>query len=150
MSPHRSPVRLSGRCLTGYHDGLHCLQPKKAEPLRPPVTQADDVMDFADAPWILCRECGAPITQPSWRIHMQGSHAHTFFNPHGLMFELLCFSRAPGAEVTGEPSTEFTWFAGYSWQIALCRSCFNHLGWRFATEAASFWGLIQNRLAEPG
>ena len=31
----------------------------------------------------------------------------------------------------GRPSSHESWFPGYSWTIASCRGCLNHLGWRF-------------------
>ena len=31
----------------------------------------------------------------------------------------------------GRPSSHESWFPGYSWTIASCRGCMNHLGWRF-------------------
>ncbi len=128
---------------------LYLLQPGDPKQSRVPGPRTDEDTDRAGAPWILCQACGHPLTRPNWRVDRHGSHAHTFFNPHGLMFEILCFSKAPGCLGVGEPSTEFTWFSGHAWQIAVCQGCMEHLGWRFAGEAASFWGLIRNRLAEP-
>jgi len=31
----------------------------------------------------------------------------------------------------GRPSSHESWFPGYSWTIASCRGCRNHLGWRY-------------------
>lgn len=28
-------------------------------------------------------------------------------------------------------STEFSWFPGYAWQIAVCKECDTHIGWKF-------------------
>lgn len=52
---------------------------------------------------------------------------------------------------TGVPSTEFSWFPGYSWQIILCRLCDMHLGWKFASTKPNmvpkiFYGLAGSNL----
>jgi hypothetical protein len=56
-----------------------------------------------------------------------------------------------------EPTDEFTWFTGYSWTIATCMHCHEHLGWVFwkqqSDEAGSPWeqsflSLIVTRLRE--
>jgi len=99
---------------------------------------------------ILCRRCDHPITRQADLIAVDGSREHTFFNPAGIVFEIRCFSRAPGCRLEGAPSSDFTWFAGYRWQLALCLSCLTHLGWYFSgADAAGFFGLIRNRLYEP-
>jgi hypothetical protein len=76
---------------------------------------------------------------------MQDRHEHAFFNPAGIAFQLRCFQKAPGAMPRGEPTTEFTWFPKFRWQIALCATCRIHLGWLF-TNGSSFFGLISTRL----
>jgi hypothetical protein len=49
---------------------------------------------------------------------------------------------------TGIKTDEFTWFAGYTWQIGVCRKCLSHLGWRFQSMGDYFFGLILDRLTE--
>ncbi len=97
---------------------------------------------------ILCRACGSVVTSRSEKIVMSGSHAHTFFNPAGIIFELGCFRRAPGCRNAGELTSEFTWFAGYLWRFALCSGCRAHLGWFFEGGDNTFYGLILNHLQE--
>ncbi|MGW8194412.1 MAG: cereblon family protein [Desulforhopalus sp.] len=97
---------------------------------------------------IFCRACGMTVTSRDQKISVQGSHSHTFFNPAGIVFELGCFRQAPGCFVAGEPSSEFTWFAGHLWSFALCKSCRSHLGWFFDSGSASFYGLILTNLME--
>lgn len=100
-------------------------------------------------PLILCRECLHPITRGPERIRVAGAHRHTFANPHGLVFEIGCFRRAPGCGQAGPVSDEFSWFAGYTWRVALCAACLIHLGWVFrSTGGESFHGLILERLIE--
>ena len=95
---------------------------------------------------LLCVACGYPVTSESERIEKSGAHAHTFFNPHGLVFEVGCFAAAPGCTAMGETSSEFTWFAGYLWRIGVCRRCGLHLGWRYMSEGGTFHGLILTHL----
>jgi hypothetical protein len=97
---------------------------------------------------IYCRACGSAVTGKDQKIQVSGCHTHTFFNPAGIVFELGCFRDAPGCLVVGAPSSEFTWFAGHLWRVALCRRCRIHLGWLFAMEGNTFHGLILSKLRE--
>jgi hypothetical protein len=74
----------------------------------------------------------------------RGAHRKT--NPAGYTFDIGCFRRAPGASAWGEASAEHPWFAGHTWQIALCAGCGAHLGWAFQAEGSRFHGLILDRL----
>ncbi len=99
--------------------------------------------------YILCRTCRKIITAPSSRISIQGSHQHVFFNPMGIVFEIGCFSSAPGCIQSGTLTYEFTWFDGYAWNISLCSSCYTHLGWYYQSNTgSSFYGLILTQLEE--
>jgi len=96
---------------------------------------------------IVCRHCGQPISDESWRISVNGSHRHTFANPHGHVYEIGCFGSAMGCIGAGPASDEFTWFKGYSWQIVICTGCMTHLGWFFLSSGEHhFFGLILDRL----
>ncbi len=78
---------------------------------------------------------------------MGGAHQHRFLNPLGAAFRIGLFGQAPGCVATGPATLEYTWFAGYAWQVALCGGCHTHLGWRYARAgAAPFYGLIIDRL----
>ena len=97
--------------------------------------------------YILCRQCLQIISSPQEQIAVDGAHRHTFANPHGIVFEIGCFRTVIGCGYVGSASDEFSWFRGFSWQVAVCGMCLNHLGWRFtSTAAASFHGLILDRL----
>lgn len=97
---------------------------------------------------ILCRQCRHTITFPAEETAVNNAHLHTFANPEGIVFEIGCFRNAPGCSYVGPASTEFTWFAGYSWRIAICANCLIHLGWKFlASEGHFFHGLITDRLS---
>ncbi|PIE69076.1 MAG: hypothetical protein CSA21_04040 [Deltaproteobacteria bacterium] len=95
---------------------------------------------------VFCRACSHLLTRESEAVSPQGSHEHTFFNPAGVLYELCCFAKAPGVVTTGLPSTEFSWFAGYSWQIGYCKHCGTHLGWHFSHTGHAFYGLIKKKL----
>ena len=99
---------------------------------------------------ILCRECLFPVTREEERQEMAGVGQHTFANPAGIVFTIGCFNAAPGCVPVGPASDEFTWFPGFTWQVAVCRGCLAHLGWHFAAPSgAGFWGLILDHLIFP-
>jgi hypothetical protein len=98
------------------------------------------------AHWLYCRACGTRITSNDNRITMAGQHEHHCANPHGIHFHIGCFRTAPGCSAVGRSTHEFTWFAGYSWRIAVCGTCHAHLGWRYSGESGYFHGLILGQL----
>ena len=96
---------------------------------------------------LLCRLCLHPITDRVAALARNGSHLHTNSNPAGLVFTIGLFGEAPGCDVVGPPTLDYSWFAGYGWEIASCRKCFFHLGWRFSRHDADlFFGLIVSHL----
>jgi hypothetical protein len=97
--------------------------------------------------WILaCAGCRRPITSAAARIQVGGAHAHSFLNPHGIEFRIGCFGLASGLLRLGDPETFWTWFPGHTWQVELCASCREHLGWEFRSSDHRFHGLILDRL----
>ena len=120
-------------------------------------TQADEggllgepaLKDAADAflqRWLRCRLCREPVTAEDDRAVVEGEHVHRRTNPAGIEFEFGCFLAAAGAQVVGEPTFEFSWFAGCAWNYSLCRGCGTHLGWHFEGRDPAFHGLILDRL----
>ena len=100
--------------------------------------------------YILCRQCHQAITRPDERIAMNGSHRHTFANPHGIVFDIGCFRNVRGCGYAGVATDEFTWFPGYSWRACFCTMCLTHLGWMFISGGGDmFHGLILDKLIEP-
>jgi hypothetical protein len=93
---------------------------------------------------LLCASCGAAIALQSARIDVNGAHAHRFTNPAGVTYDVVCLSQA-ACYLDGEPTIEFTWFAGYAWSYAHCGSCHEHLGWYYQGPS-KFFGLIADRL----
>jgi len=96
---------------------------------------------------ILCRNCRKKITTADCRVEINGNHRHIFNNPEGIIFEIGCFSSADGCVNRGIPTSEFTWFAGFSWRFSLCSGCNLHLGWQYQSgKGKIFYGLILNHL----
>ncbi|HEY9715598.1 MAG TPA: cereblon family protein [Chroococcales cyanobacterium] len=91
---------------------------------------------------VRCKSCGFDITSPSLAVQ---PHEHTFRNPGGYSFHVLCYSEAPGAADIGEPTSEATWFPDYHWTFAICLQCQTHLGWWYSGPDR-FAGLIATRL----
>jgi len=119
----------------------------KTDPISPVQEPREKLEEDAAFDQVVrCRMCGHLITHGIEAFSINGSHEHVFANPHGLVFETVCYKRAMGCVVTGVPSKEFTWFSGYEWQIALCGGCFSHLGWRFISSTSSFFCLISHHL----
>lgn len=110
-----------------------------------------DKEETASAEAVLCRQCLHVITAPAEHRVINGAHAHTFANPEGIVFEIVCYRSAWGCGYVGPASPEFTWFAGYVWRIAVCANCHSHLGWRFsAPDGHFFHGLIGSRVIVKG
>jgi len=97
--------------------------------------------------YLVCKTCENKITTIAHKIEIYGSFQHSFLNPAGHVFEIACFSEAPGCAPTGTSTGEWTWFPDYQWQVALCSCCISHLGWYYtANKKLSFFGLILNQL----
>jgi hypothetical protein len=97
---------------------------------------------------LVCVACGLGITSASARTTRSGCHHHTFSNPDGFVFHIGCFATAPGCRAASAPSSDFTWFPGFAWQVATCGGCGEHLGWLFRSAEETFCGLILDRLVE--
>ena len=99
---------------------------------------------------LVCAQCGALICRHRDRLTIEGRHCWDKVNPAGIHFRILCFAAAPGCIPVGEPVTEFSWFRGYAWSVAICAACSIHLGWLFSSETATegFFGLIEDALRE--
>lgn len=124
-------------------------RPDKTKPIT--VGHPDDETEEETGEAIVCRQCLRTITFPRERSTVNGAHTHTFANPEGIVFEIACYGKADGCGYVGAASSEFTWFPGYVWRIAVCGYCHVHLGWRFsAADSHFFHGLITSRLMVGG
>ena len=123
---------------------------QKSRPGESPVADTAAVAEPApDANhWIVCATCSQPITTAAQRLSVSGRHLHEFMNPDGQRFVVACFSDAFSLLASGEASSVWTWFPGYTWQVALCQACTTHLGWLYRGEAELFYGLIRDRITD--
>ena len=71
----------------------------------------------------MCRTCSRPVARTRDRIAVDGRYRHNLFNPAGILFEVECFTAAPGCRFKGEFTEAFTWFPGYAWRFALYAGC---------------------------
>jgi hypothetical protein len=98
-----------------------------------------------------CSSCGGLITHSDQLLSIEGKSIHSFVNPSGIEFDFRSFSFCAGAIALGEATEEHSWFAGYRWRIALCRTCGLHMGWHYEAVLRSerpreFWGILASNL----
>jgi hypothetical protein len=96
---------------------------------------------------IWCAACAAALCDHDDRVEVSGASTHTFVNPAGIVFEILCVTEAAVHEVSPRQSV-FSWFPGYVWAVCACAACRVHLGWRFTGGGPAFVGLIRERIVE--
>jgi hypothetical protein len=127
---------------------VSCLQRRPSEPSATDRAETSAEIRPGDGRRLACHRCSSPITDDASRIGMGGAHAHHFVNPDGIEFHVGCFAAAGGCAALAAPSTYWTWFPGFSWQVELCAACGEHLGWLFRSADAVFHGLVLTRLVE--
>lgn len=111
---------------------------------------ARDERSGADDDALVCAACEHRITSQDLREERAGSHEHTFVNPGGYVHHIGCFAAASGCVHPGAVETAFSWFPGWSWQIAECGRCRTHLGWLFRCAGEQFHGLLVEKLVPRG
>lgn len=94
-----------------------------------------------------CSRCGTFITHSGAVTRLHGSENHSFVNPAGVLCNFLTFSHCENVLEHEELYVQHSWFAGYGWRFLMCRSCFQHLGWKYDAVKAglnprSFFGLL--------
>lgn len=111
----------------------------KAQPTEAtqPQVQRDDT--------VRCKACEGAVTRERHSLQRE----HTFRNPAGYSFHVLCYAEADGSRAEGHPTSAATWFPGFAWSFALCVGCGEHLGWWYSSPTESFAGLIATRLLRP-
>ncbi len=111
--------------------------------------ESEETEEEWERTFFLCAGCRSRITRQDAGIDVHDQHKHVFINPHGLVFEVGCFSWAINCVGAGPSTWEFTWFPGYMWQITVCLQCLTHLGWIYeAPDGDYFYGFILDRLVE--
>lgn len=101
----------------------------------------------------VCCKCDSYIAQRSDIFLMNADGPQSAYcNPGGFIHETITLYRAKGLKLarTG-PSTDCSWFPGYGWTVANCKTCGIHMGWKFTAvneslRPKSFWGLIRTSL----
>lgn len=100
----------------------------------------------------VCKICKTQISDQKYLFSINNSTPfHTFYNPNHYRYDILTFTQCQSVLDATPPTSEFTWFAGYSWSILICSNCTEHLGWRFENSElspAQFFGMIHERLEE--
>jgi hypothetical protein len=104
--------------------------------------ELDEVTEEKTQKAVRCKNCEHVVTSPELAVQ---PHEHTFRNPGGYSFHVLCYSDAPGAADVGDATTQDSWFPKYAWTFAICAQCQNHLGWWYVGPDR-FAGLIATRL----
>ena len=102
---------------------------------------------------IFCARCATRVSHPDavFRMDPRGPVA-AFANPAGFLRRIVTVRVAESLTFAGDPTTNFTWFPGYAWTVALCATCGGHLGWRYdAVSGATplrFYGLVTEAVHE--
>ncbi|CAJ0583803.1 unnamed protein product, partial [Mesorhabditis spiculigera] len=76
-----------------------------------------------------------------------------FENPDGQKFNVVA-AKTANLHFHGDIHSHATWFPGMSWQICVCQSCKQHMGWYFrpmgdnvgVDDKKSFIGLVVSKL----
>ncbi|XP_062400482.1 protein cereblon [Sardina pilchardus] len=110
-----------------------------------------DIMDRCTS--LCCKQCqDTEITTKSeiFSLSLYGPMA-AYVNPHGYVHETLTVYKTTNLNLIGRPSTLHSWFPGYAWTIAQCRTCGSHMGWKFTAvkkdlSPTRFWGLTRSAL----
>lgn len=96
-----------------------------------------------------CKRCKTRIASYSDIFAMaKGNVNANYCNPAGYIHETLTVNKTVEKSVSmvDRPSTDFSWFPGYAWQIAVCSKCSSHIGWKFVAvtknlKPKAFFGL---------
>ena len=98
-----------------------------------------------------CATCAGLVTYSDRLIPIGGTNRHLFVNPAGVACDFHTFYSCPGAIALGEAVEIHSWFSGYSWRMAFCHRCGQHLGWYYEAILRSerpweFWGILISHL----
>ena len=96
-----------------------------------------------------CKRCKTQVSSYADIFAMaKGNVNANYCNPAGYIHETLTVHKTieGSLRLVDRPSTDFSWFPGYGWQIAVCSKCSSHIGWKFVAvtknlKPKSFYGL---------
>lgn len=115
-------------------------------PLTTTSSSTDEKLERA----VRCARCGHVLTSERERLEVSGRHAHTFMNPSGIIYDVVCYRSVDGATVEGLPEKETSWFPGTAWLYAHCRGCGAQVGWSYVWleehEPQRFFGLMADSI----
>ncbi|KMQ87897.1 protein cereblon-like protein [Lasius niger] len=110
------------------------------------------LMDHDERLTLLSYDCAISRLQRELKYLMEEGPQGTYVNPGGVIHETITFYHVQGVMLSdAAPSTEYSWFPGYAWTVAICKSCHHHIGWKFTAvlnnlRPKTFWGLTRRSL----
>ena len=119
---------------------------KRQERLDPTLKKLIETNERSNKGFIRCMCCNHVIAHLDDRSEVMGSHLHKMTNPHGFTHYFACYSEAPGVVISGQSIAAVSWFPGFSWKLAQCEGCDDHMGWVFERSNESFCGLIVSQI----
>ncbi len=122
------------------------LEDTRSKTLDPDLKDLIETNDRSKKGYIFCIACEHVIGHVNDRVDIMGAHEHSMTNPYGVTHTFGCYSEAPGVDLFGEPTAADTWFPGFSWRLACCEGCGQHMGWMFERNNESFCGLIVSQI----
>ena len=133
------------------------LQQKTSSPSQPILEEAEeDQPSLKKDSSIVCSKCETTISKSSYIFALESDQTtRVFANPAGALFEVVTITTAQNTKTIHSPTSEFTWFPGFSWQICFCTGCSNQLGWFFKALGTheiidSFYAFILSEIKELG
>jgi hypothetical protein len=94
-----------------------------------------------------CSVCGAFIAHDGAAVQLNGSDTHSFVNPAGIQCDFMTFIDCMNVVEHADLYLQHSWFPGYGWRFLTCRTCLQHLGWKYdavigAASPQSFFGVL--------
>ncbi|KAJ1410500.1 hypothetical protein B484DRAFT_423186 [Ochromonadaceae sp. CCMP2298] len=93
---------------------------------------------------LACARCSLPLAPQCQVFSLPGTEgvSGAYVNSYGAVHQTITLrSLLPSAaRLSGPPCLTDSWFPGYAWEIACCRRCGSHLGWRFTRAGAGLAG----------
>ena len=110
-----------------------------------------DEVDSTESPTIRCAWCRQELSDTASIFSLWGQSTHSAFaNPNGQLKVVITFQQVRNYLADSYVTDDFTWFAGYSWQIIYCNTCKAHIGWKYHSienrKPAMFYGLLEKAL----